>query len=341
MQEGETPSSNGAKKQKLDRTNENKRAPPPPYGSQEYWEERYQKNQRLIKSNGEDTSDALPYHPWYFSYSELSPLILPIILGGHDRGVNLLGGCIKEEKGDISDAEDDGESQEGELVENKSNNRNSEAQPSVDGEEENPQDDIDDSEEAEEYDEEYEEDFDSDDEEDDTEESEGLAKDGPISIIEIGGGDMPLCRDLVMHLISLEQTTGAKADNIVKKMICCDYSPTVIDLCKENQKRDLQFREANQKGIEVEYITADARKLPYPDCSFDLVLEKGTLDAMLSDKEDGESNCVLIMTECARVLKERGKYYESIFERTLGFGISFLTVTVDSFLSVNSKVVYY
>ncbi len=262
----------GAKKQKLDRTNENKRAPPPPYGSQEYWEERYQKNQRLIKSNGEDTSDALPYHPWYFSYSELSPLILPIILGGHDRGVNLLGGCIKEEKGDISDAED-GESQEGELVENKSNNRNSEAQPSVDGEEENPQDDIDDSEEAEEYDEEYEEDFDSDDEEDDTEESEGLAKDGPISIIEIGGGDMPLCRDLVMHLISLEGTTG---------------------------------------------ITADARKLPYPDCSFDLVLEKGTLDAMLSDKEDGESNCVLIMTECARVLKERGKYYESIFERTLG-----------------------
>jgi ubiquinone/menaquinone biosynthesis C-methylase UbiE len=144
-----------------------------------------------------------------------------------------------------------------------------------------------------------------------------------------------------MHLISLEGTTGAKADNIVKKMICCDYSPTVIDLCKENQKRDLQFREANQKGIEVEYITADARKLPYPDCSFDLVLEKGTLDAMLSDKEDGESNCVLIMTECARVLKERGKYYESIFERTLGFGISFLTVTVDSFLSVNSKVVYY
>ena len=128
---------------------------------------------------------------------------------------------------------------------------------------------------------------------------------------------MPLCRDLVMQLISLEETTGAKADNIVKKMVCCDYSPTVIDLCKENQKRDLQSRQANRKGIVllVEYITADARKLSYPDCSFDLVLEKGTLDAMLSDKENGESNCVLIMTECARVLKERGEYYERQIRR--------------------------
>jgi len=40
--------------------------------------------------------------------------------------------------------------------------------------------------------------------------------------------------------------------------------------------------------------------------SFDLVLEKGTLDAMLSDTDVGEAGCVAIVTECARILKTGG-----------------------------------
>ena len=140
MKKGETVESNGAKKQKLEGTNEeNESAPPPPYGSQEYWEERYQKNQRFVKSNGEetsDTSDALPFHPWYFSFGELSPLILPIILGGRDRGVNLLGGCRKEEDGDTNGTENNGGNQEAEPATNSAQ--------AVNGKE-NPQDDIDDS----------------------------------------------------------------------------------------------------------------------------------------------------------------------------------------------------
>jgi hypothetical protein len=53
----------------------------------------------------------------------------------------------------------------------------------------------------------------------------------------------------------------------------------------------------------LDYQVADARKMPqYKDKSIELVLEKGTLDAMLSDKEAGVTNCIAIVTEIARVL---------------------------------------
>lgn len=319
MEEAETTS--GAKKQKLD-TNSSSSPPskkkgPPPYGSQEYWEERYQKHRRLEKkSNGnngtDNSSDALPYHAWYFSYSELSPLILPLILGGRDEGFELMGGFLKEdaeEIGNTETAENEPVERDSEPVET-SNNVQASSSTCVDGES-NHDDAADDEQGSEHNQEEYEEVYDEDEEDEEEEmgEREGLAINGAISILEIGCGDMPLGRDLSMELTALEDTTGAKAGNIVEKIVCCDYSPAVIDLCKENQRRDMQLAASeNRKGVlTVDYITADARKLQYPDSSFHLVLEKGTLDAMLSDREDGESNCVKVVAESARVLKEGGE----------------------------------
>jgi SAM-dependent methyltransferase len=56
----------------------------------------------------------------------------------------------------------------------------------------------------------------------------------------------------------------------------------------------------------LDFETADARKLAYGDESFELILEKGTLDAMLADKENGIKNCQTIIGECARVVKQGG-----------------------------------
>jgi len=301
--------SNCAKKQKLDDSSSTnkKKEWPPAYGSQEYWEERYQKHRRSEEKDGEDEgaesdSDALPYHPWYFTYQELSPLILPLILGGRDEGVDLMGGnrkdIVEEINGDDTGDDDEQAQQDSEQVE--TNNDKSNSDPTT-HDESNAQADNS----AEESDH-------SEEEEEEMEDREGLAKHGPISVIEIGCGDMPLGRDLSMELAMLQETTGAKADNIVKEIICCDYSPTVIELCKENQRRDIQAssgdaQNENTTFVVVDYVTADARKLPYPDSSFHLILEKGTLDAMLSDKENGASNCTLIIADCSRVLKQGGE----------------------------------
>jgi SAM-dependent methyltransferase len=61
------------------------------------------------------------------------------------------------------------------------------------------------------------------------------------------------------------------------------------------------------KTISISYEVADARKLPYKGESFDLLLEKGTLDAMLSGGDgSGSENCRQIVSECGRVLKKGG-----------------------------------
>jgi ubiquinone/menaquinone biosynthesis C-methylase UbiE len=118
---------------------------------------------------------------------------------------------------------------------------------------------------------------------------------------------VPLSKGLALELSNLELTTGSKADQVVKEIVCCDYSATVIYICKENQRREISDMLSNGKPLMVDYVTADARQLQYPDGRFHLVMEKGTLDAVLSDKETGVDSSIQIMTECARVLKEGGK----------------------------------
>lgn len=309
-----TRNGNGEKKQKLDASasatvsatranganeDQNKEGPPQ-YGSQEYWEERYQKHRQLDKKAGSDehgaidssdnaSADALPYHAWYFTFEELAPLILPLILGGRKE-------CTLENADDNDDDTQQDSGQTDTTIES--------AKPSVPPDQSSKTIAVD----KEGSDNDIEEEVDDDgEEEEEMEEREGLAKNGPISIIEIGCGDVPLGQELSAELCRLQDVTGAKADEIVKEIVCCDYSSAVIDLCNENQRRDLGSQSDNTKFIAVDYVTCDARTLPYPNCSFHLIIEKGTLDAMLSDKEAGRSNCTLIMTECARVLKQGGE----------------------------------
>jgi hypothetical protein len=46
--------------------------------------------------------------------------------------------------------------------------------------------------------------------------------------------------------------------------------------------------------------------LPQPANSIEMVLEKGTIDAMLSDAKHGKRNAIKVMSECARVVAEDG-----------------------------------
>jgi hypothetical protein len=269
---------------------------PPAYGKQDYWEQRYNQN---LNDESDSKQKALPetFHSWYFSYEELSPILLPIILG------------------DIADDESDNDNnefvQEDEAEQEESpNHKNTTEVGKEDGEndsdENGDQDEhIEENGDAEEEDEDEDfvefEEIEDDDSGDQAARRMGLAKDGAISVLEVGCGDVPLGRDLARGIASLESAIGVAASNILKQVVCIDYAKSVIDIMKKEQEKE------SSDSVSVLYEVGDARKLVYPDSSFELILEKGTMDAMLSDTTEGAENCRLIVAECARLLTVGGE----------------------------------
>jgi Methyltransferase domain len=290
----------------------------PPYGSQDYWEQRYAPLQQRPHScndddgkTNDDDDNPDPFHAWYFNFEELAPIILPLILG--DRGSN------------DGESEDAGEEEEEEEEEQKQSSSSSSSKDrhvmqvrerkvfsggAITGQnvrhntkgEIDPNDkfDCDD----------FDEDEDGDDEMETPPFQPGLAHKRPISVMEVGCGDVPLGRDLLAAILELEAEASVDASNIIKKVVCLDYSKNVIEAMRDSQNRSHNHPgNANQSSssIPLTYEIADARNLPYNDATFDLILEKGTLDAMLSDRDgNGPSNCRKIIAECARVATEGG-----------------------------------
>jgi hypothetical protein len=308
--------------------------PAPLYGSKVYWEQRYSNHPQIdndtqhqeentnINENDDKTqqsnNEELPYHSWYFTYDEIKPIILPLILGRSDEDIeesdsdeefdeeedsDIVSKEVEEKIDEIIENEkisdlvpkkqdtyrscasaiENGSSKEGEEVENDINN-----------EEDNRLQKSDD----------------------------GLASNGPVRILEIGCGDVPLVIGLTKDLHELQQETGASIENIASRVLCTDYSEIVIDTMK-SQYINNSSRDENEivsattdvtplKNISncnvVEFEVADARNMnKYPNGTFQLILEKGLLDAMLSDEQVGVENCIQAVAECARLLTPRTK----------------------------------
>ena len=164
----------------------------------------------------------------------------------------------------------------------------------------------------------------------------------PIKILEIGCGDVPLAPDLYHDLIQENtSTTRTQKENtnemdnvnnqsplVVEQIIAFDYSQPVIDLLIKRQKEeqqehnvstcDFDMNETVQSKVSqeqhvntisnVEYKVHDARDLPYSNSSFNVIVDKGTLDAMLSDEEHGKINCIQIVSEASRLLAMDGTF---------------------------------
>ena len=281
----------------------------PAYGSKEYWETRYERssadsNDQISSNNNHEEGDGgeqpEAFHAWYFSYEELSPILLPLILGegemeeddvkdAPDEGINVK--ATDDSKQDSTTLNDPKEEEEESLQEEENSIEEKEAESKERDDEEFL--------EFEELEEEEEEE-----EEEEGEESSnriGLAKDGPISVLEVGCGDVPLGRDLLLGIQQLESMTGVEAINILKRVICIDYSKNVIEKMKKQWEEDTKGV-TRPPSVPLKYEIGDARKLSYPASNFELILEKGTMDAMLSDSDVGSENCRLIVAECARLL---------------------------------------
>ncbi len=289
----------------------------PNYGSQEYWEKRYKRNHEYSSIQQTDANDKLssndkdevsPGHEWYFTYKELKSLILPLVLGG--RG---------EHFDEWSDDDDDG-NEENEDDENNDGweeveNENEEQEEKEDVQSNSSNENNEGNDMCLECNDNYEYNYKN------NYNTEDLDKKvPPKKILEIGCGDVPLGRDICNDLLHFQSITGGvNAKHVVEQIICFDYSSTVIDLLvqQEQQQRNELNKKVVEKGnndnndtdLKVSYDVLDARKLPFQDKEFNLILDKGTLDAMLADKDEGTKNCVQIVCEAGRTLAVGGEWY--------------------------------
>lgn len=90
-----------------------------------------------------------------------------------------------------------------------------------------------------------------------------------------------------------------------KHVTSIDFSEVAIDV----------LRTQNVERTEMVFSVMDIRKLEFSDASFDFVIDKGTMDAMLCYKgspwdppPDVVRNCEMEVSEAARVLKSGGKF---------------------------------
>jgi len=87
------------------------------------------------------------------------------------------------------------------------------------------------------------------------------------------------------------------ADGYVN-IINIDYSQALIKAMSEKYKN---------KPPTFKYILMDARKMTFPDSSFDIVIDKGTMDAILCGDNSVE-NVDKMISEIHRVLTPTGIY---------------------------------
>ena len=103
------------------------------------------------------------------------------------------------------------------------------------------------------------------------------------SVLEIGCGDSPL-------------VTGMLAGGHSGKLHAIDFSESIIRKVVDDQEK---VRSSKSK---IKYLEMDARKLIYESDSWDAIIDKGTLDAMLCDKKTGLTNARELTSEACRVL---------------------------------------
>lgn len=267
---------------------------PPPYGSKKYWNDRYERNNLVkitadglvSKSTAEPSeTEENPYHSWYFSYADLKPLIMPLIVGGQIETYSSDEDSNRDD--DLTSDAKEAKHRSGAIIQDEENSHQEQAQED--------QETV--------Y---FEEEIEIVEKEDDEQFPEriGVARDKAVSVLEIGCGDVPLGKELAIDLLNLQHATKINLKEVVKQIICSDYSSAVISMMISEKQVIDGLRSDDLEVIDriLQFQVVDARKIPHENESFEILLEKGTLDAMLSDKVHGISNCQAIMAECGRVL---------------------------------------
>ncbi|OQR91607.1 hypothetical protein ACHHYP_04531 [Achlya hypogyna] len=81
-------------------------------------------------------------------------------------------------------------------------------------------------------------------------------------------------------------------------LVNMDFSAIVLRQLKEKEAGTI---------VPVDFLQMDARYLPYRNATIDLIVDKGTLDSILSDSTKQDTNSRLITSELCRILRPGGK----------------------------------
>ena len=109
------------------------------------------------------------------------------------------------------------------------------------------------------------------------------------SVLEIGCGDSPLLTGML--------TAGHSG-----KLDAIDFSQSIIAKVIKDQNENPKMNDLS--SCKITYLEMDARELIYEQDTWDTVIDKGTLDAMLCDKATGLTNGRALTSEACRVLKK-------------------------------------
>jgi hypothetical protein len=122
-----------------------------------------------------------------------------------------------------------------------------------------------------------------------------------VHALEVGCGNKPLITSFTSF-----QTNEKTPLLTLKNLMGIDYAEKVIEQLKEENK---DYTEENDKKADIQFEAMDARHLPKNWLKrYDFIIEKGTIDAMLSesDKKKGLKNAKQILSEMVRCLSEYG-----------------------------------
>eukprot|EP01117_Protostelium_nocturnum_P016485 TRINITY_DN6524_c0_g1_i4.p1 TRINITY_DN6524_c0_g1~~TRINITY_DN6524_c0_g1_i4.p1 ORF type:complete len:231 (+),score=58.65 TRINITY_DN6524_c0_g1_i4:150-842(+) len=117
-------------------------------------------------------------------------------------------------------------------------------------------------------------------------EENGLEK-KETRILEIGSGNSEFLEE--MYRIGYQNLIGT------------DFAEEVIEIMNEKMKK---------QGMNIPFEVQDARKMTYEDGSFEVVLDKGTSDAIFAaGLPENREDVKLMVSEVSRILKEGGIWF--------------------------------
>ncbi|XP_030855409.1 citrate synthase-lysine N-methyltransferase CSKMT, mitochondrial-like [Strongylocentrotus purpuratus] len=116
-----------------------------------------------------------------------------------------------------------------------------------------------------------------------------------IRIAELGCGTS----ELSMELVQDHQSSCC--------ITCVDFSMAALENNQNNVKSNDRFHRS--VADHLAYVAADVCHLPFPENSFDLVFEKGTMDALLKSENTRQKSDQFLL-EAIRVLRPGGMFLQ-------------------------------
>ncbi|XP_047465476.1 citrate synthase-lysine N-methyltransferase CSKMT, mitochondrial [Mugil cephalus] len=117
--------------------------------------------------------------------------------------------------------------------------------------------------------------------------------------------------DALLQVLDMGCGTSALGPSIYKhspvpvRVTCADISPIAVRLMREHvQAKEIQPHNPSSR---LEFVELDCTQLDkhYDPSSVDLIVDKGTTDALLRSKE-GKGKAGLVLQQCLRVLRSSG-----------------------------------